>query len=206
MGNIVKQIYSTSIRQDIDAHLNLSKVPKYLKRAESSAELNEIWALRNQIYDQYYLGVSDSDNDAFDQNSWVLYNQNRHNKITSTGRIVFDSPLGLPADEIIKSAVDTLRNEGLTLAEPSKFAISCEARGILPNYLLAFYEIGQSAGIDSLIFIIRDKNVGLYQRIVNAKVLVADIGYSYGTDYCFSLLECKIEKQLSSYFKSLKDK
>ncbi len=206
MGNIPKQTYSTNRTQTIDAQLNLSKVPKYLKRAQSSAELNEIWALRNQTYGKYYLGVSDSDNDTFDQQSWVLYNQNRDKKITSTGRIVFDSPMGLPADEIIKPAIDTLRHQGLTLAEPSKFAISREARGILPSYLLTFYEIAQSAGIDSLIFIIRDKNVGLYQRIVDANVLVADVGYSYGTNYCFSLLECKIEKQLPSYFKSLEDK
>jgi hypothetical protein len=190
----------------VDASLDFSKVPKYLKRAQSSTELDEIWSLRNKRYGKYYLGVSDSDNDAFDQTSWVLYNQNIHNKITSTGRIVFDSPMGLPADEIIKPALDKLRYQGLKLAEPSKFAISREARGILPSYLFTFYEIAQGAGIDSLVFIIRDKNVGLYERIVDAKVLVADVGYSYGTDYCFSLLECKIEKQLPSYFKSLEDK
>ena len=206
MGNIKKQIYAKKLAQHSDAFLNFSKVPKYLKLAQSSTELDEIWVLRNQMYGKYYLGVSDSDNDAFDQSSWVLYNQNIHNKITSTGRIVFDSPLGLPADEMIKPAVDKLRHQGLKLAEPSKFAISREARGILPSYLLTFYEMAQSVGIDSLIFIIRDKNVGLYERIVDANILVADVGYSYGTNNCFSLLECKIEKKLPDYFKSLEDK
>ena len=186
--------------------LNLSKVPRFLQLANKSSELQRIWGLRSKEYGKRYLGFSDDNNDAFDQSSCVLFSQDKASAVVSTGRVVLDSPLGLPADEIIKPAVDSLRSKGLVLAEPSKFAISRKAGNILPVYLLTIYEIGLSLGVDSLIFIIWDKNVGLYERIVDAHVLVPDVGYSYGTQNRFSLLECKIQEELPYYFKSLQDK
>ena len=186
--------------------LRLSKVPRFLQVADERGELDRIWKLRSKAYGKRYLGFSESNRDNFDKESCVLYSQDKVGNIVSTGRVVLDSPLGLPADEIIKPAVDALRAKGLVLAEPSKFAISRKAGNILPVYLLTIYEIGLSLGVDSLIFIIWDKNVDLYKRIVDAKVLVPDVGYSYGTNHRFSLLECKIQKELPYYFKSLKDK
>lgn len=186
--------------------MSLSKVPRFLQIADKPGELRRIWRLRNAEYGKRYMGFSDSQSDHFDPSSCVLFSQAETGDVLSTGRVVIDSPLGLPADEIIKPAIDTLRSRGLVLAEPSKFAISRKAGNILPLYLLTIYEIGLSLGIDSLIFIIWDKNVGLYQRIVDANVLVPDVGYSYGTDNRFSLLECKIQEELPYYFKSLQDK
>lgn len=186
--------------------MGLSKVPRILQLADKPGELRRIWRLRNAEYGKRYMGFSDSRSDNFDQSSCVLFSQAKAGDVLSTGRVVIDSPLGLPADEYIKPFIDKLRSKGLVLAEPSKFAISRRAGNILPLYLLTIYEIGMSLGIDSLIFIIWDKNVGLYKRIVDAKVLVPDIGFSYGTNNRFSLLECKIQKQLPPYFKSLQDK
>lgn len=186
--------------------LNLSKVPRFLQLADNPSRLPEIWKLRNAEYGKRYLGFSDSKNDSFDQESCVLFSEDEAGEVVSTGRVVLDSPLGLPADEIIKPGVDRLRNQGLVLAEPSKFAISRKAGSILPIYLLTIYEIGLSLGVDSLVFIIWDKNVGLYERIVDARVLVSDVGYSYGTKNRFSLLECKIQEELPYYFKSLQGK
>ena len=173
-----------------------------LRIATSNLEIEKIWALRNTEYKKYYSQFSESNNDPYDEISLVMYSNNKQQQIISTGRIAFDGSLGLPSDKVIKPALDKLRQQGLILAEPSKFAIAREARGILPTYLSTFYKVAQKQRIDSLIFIIRDKNVGLYKKIINAHVLVEDVGYSYGTDYQFSLLECRINKKLPTYFQT----
>lgn len=180
--------------------LQLSLVPSQLKIAESIGDFEAISKVRAQQYG-IYPSVTHNQDDTYDKNACVLYSQNSQGEVTSTGRIVFDSPLGLPADQLIKAEIDKLRQQGLVVAESSKFAITREARGILPAYFYTYYEIAAAYGIDSLIFIIRNKNVGLYQKTAGAQVLVDDIGYQYGTHYRFSLLECRVQVVIPTFLK-----
>lgn len=172
----------------------LSRVPDMLNIVSDEAKLSKIWELREVEYTKLYPGVTCFQDDVYDQEACVLYGEDDEGEVISTGRIAFDGPLGLPADELIKPAVDQLRESGKVIAELSKFAISRKARGTLPNYLLTYYEIGMAHKLDSLVFICRSKGSRVYQRAVGAKVLVNDIGYSYGTDECFSFLEWELRK------------
>lgn len=177
----------------------LSLVPNHLRVATEEYEFRQIWALRAGEYMPLYPAVTYFQDDIYDGNACVLYGQDQHGTVTSTGRIVFDGPLGLPADEIIQPEIDKLRSQGLRVAESSKFAISPAARGILPLYFYTYYEIAVRYEIDSLIFIIRDKNVKLYQKTTQAKILLDDIGYHYGTQFRFSLLECRVQEVIPTF-------
>lgn len=179
--------------------IKLSLVPNYLKIATTEQEFQHIWQLRQAEYSSRYPAINYFKDDVYDANACVLYSQNKDGKYISTGRIVLDSVLGLPADELIKPEVDKLRQQGLIIAESSKFAINREARGALPWYFYTYCEICVAYGIDSLIFIIWDKNVGLYQKTAGAKVLVQDIGYHYGTAHKFSLLECRVQEVIPTF-------
>lgn len=181
--------------------LALSQVPERLKIATTEVEFKAVWKLREAEYSKLYPGVTHFKDDAYDGTACVLYSQNQAGELTSTGRIAFDGPFGLPADEIVKPAIDKLRQQGLVVAESSKFTITREARGILPAYFYTYYEIAAGYGIDSLIFIIRDKNVSLYQKTAGANILLDDIGFTYGTGYRFSLLECRVQKVIPTFLK-----
>jgi hypothetical protein len=198
MLNTEAVICPVALKTDITE--KLSKVPQHLQVLSDPQLLPNIWQLRSQLYSKHYSGFSNEQTDSFDQHSLVLYSKNTEQKITSTGRLVIDSKYGLPADEYVKDELDVLRAQGLILAEPSKFAISKEAQGFLVNYLQTFYEIGMALSIDAFIFIINQKNVAFYEKIVDAKVLKQSIGYSYGTLSRFSLLMCSIQKELPSFF------
>lgn len=174
--------------------VQLSFVPSHLQFATEEQEFRKVWELREKEYRRLYPAVAHFQDDVYDSNACVLYSENGCGVLTSTARIVFDSPLGLPADELIKPEIDKLREQGLRVAEASKFAITKDAQGILPFYFYTYYEVAVSYGIDSLIFIIRDKNIGLYQRTAQAKVLLSDIGYCYGTNFRFALLECRVQE------------
>ena len=182
--------------------ISQSCISKNLEISTTNAELQQIWQLRTKEYNKHYSEFSCNDDDNYDQEALVLYSKNQQAQVVSTGRIVFDSLQGLPADIIVKSEVDKLRMQGLTIAELSKLAISEEASGILHEYIQSFYNLTLYQNIDSLIFICKSKSATIYKRLVGAKVLVNSIHYSYGTDFTFSLLEWRIKE--SKYHQSKK--
>lgn len=170
----------------------LSRVPNDIFFIECKQEMGEVKNLRNEQFKRYPEGGSAID--KFDKDACILASKNNKGKITSTGRIVFDGGLGLPADRYVKSEIDKLRNQGFIIAELSKFAIASEARGILRGYLRAYYEIAAEVGIDFFISINPCKDVGVYKKIYAATVRVEDIGHSYGTSDKFTLLEFDLKK------------
>lgn len=181
--------------------ITLSCLSKNLEISTSNNELQKIWELRTAEYNKHYSEFSCNDDDNYDADALVLYSKNQQEQLVSTGRIVFDSLQGLPVDAIIKTEVDKLRKQGLSIAEISKLAISEEASGILHDYIQTFYKVAIQQNIDSLIFICKGSSAVVYRRLVGAKILVENIQYSYGTDFAFSLLEWRIKE--SKYHKVL---
>lgn len=178
--------------------MNLKKykytnVPKPLQVVHEGTDIKKIWRLRQNEYGKRYPNMSAA-NDAYDDYSCILYTEDETGDVTSTGRIVMDGELGLPADEIevIRDEINLLRKRHGSIAELSRFAISDAARGLLPTYLQTYHQFACENNIKLLIFITRDKNINFYRRTLGAKLLHSDVGYSYGTDYRFSLLEWEI--------------
>lgn len=172
---------------------NYTSISQPLKVVNESTDLKKIWQLRQSEYGKYYPAMNDAANDYYDDYSCILYSEDETGDITSTGRLVLDGELGLPADEIVSHEINLLRRRRGSVAEPSRFAISDAARGILPTYLRTYYRLARENAINSLIFITRDKNIGFYRRALGANLICKDVGYNYGTEYKFSLLEWEIK-------------
>lgn len=170
-----------------------NSIAQPLKMVNEGTDIKKIWQLRKSEYGKYYPSMNDAANDIYDDYSCILYSEDGTGDITSTGRLVLDGELGLPADEIIHHEINLLRQHRGSVAEPSRFAISDAARGILPTYLRTYYRLARENAINSLIFITRDKNIGFYRRSLGANLICKDVGYNYGTDYKFSLLEWEIK-------------
>lgn len=187
-----------------------STVPKHLKIATKENEFQKIWARREIEFTKYYPALTHEhfQNDIYDANAYVLYSENPEGEIISTGRLVFDGTFGLPADQVIKDEVDKLRQQGLKIAESSKLAIASTKHGthILPFYFYTYYEIAVQYQIDSVIFIMCNQHIQAYKRFVDVSILVDDIGYSYGTQKTFSLLECRILETAPTILKRLGDR
>lgn len=178
----------------------LAQVSNDIRIYNPSSRLQKIKTLREKQFKKYPEGGASVD--EFDLDAFILTGSNSKGELTSTGRIVFDSTLGLPADTYAKAEIDKLRQKNLVIAELSKFAITSEAKGMLRSYLKAYYKIGVSLGIDSYISINPSKDVNVYKKIYAARVIIEDIGYSYGTNHTFTLMEYKIRdvrKSLSNW-------
>ena len=169
-------------------------ISENLEISISISDMRNIWKLRTTEYNKHYSEFSCNDDDNFDQDALLLFSKNKSGKMISTGRIIFDSPYGLPAEIIIKNEIDKLREQGFIVAELSKLAISEEASGLLSDYIETFYKVALQQNVDRLIFICKEKSAVIYRRLVGAKVLVSNVNYSYGTNDVFSLLEWRIKE------------
>lgn len=182
--------------QVMQHHFTPSTVPEHLKIATKEQEFQKIWARREIEFTKYYPALTHIhfQDDVYDANAYVLYSESEEGEIISTGRLVFDGVFGLPADEVIHGEVDKLRHQGLRVAESSKLAIASAKHGIhiLPFYFYTYYEIAVQYQIDSVIFVMATQHIQAYKRFVDVNILVDDIGYSYGTQKTFALLECRI--------------
>ena len=184
--------------------LDITGLPKGLKIAKSLDDIKRIEDFREGLFSPLYPGMTDFHDDVHDAFSLVLYTENQKGNITSTARVVFDSPTGLPADEYANDSINERRKAGLKLAEVSRFAISDEARdeGLLPVYYQAFFTTCAGNGIDSMIIIINGKSVRFHQKRVGATLLIEDIGHNYGRDdLTFSCLDWSIHQTKPSFFK-----
>lgn len=186
--------------QVIKPNQALSYVPKHLRIATTEEELKNIWEFRRQCF-SIYPAVKNFENDIHDEGACVLYGKSHLGHITSTCRLVFDSSSGLPADQLLKPEIDKLRQEGLRIAESSKLASTIEDMNTIARYFFTYYEIAVSQGVDSIVFIVWDKYISAYRRYVDAQILVRDIGFSYGTENTFSLLECRIKEAAPTIIK-----
>ena len=177
-----------------------------IKVANSEQELDRIWDARDEMFSTKYPVISSRDTDQYDLNACVLFSQNDQGVVTSTARIVLDSELGLPFMEHVPRNKLGSHLRSRHFAEPSKLAISPSAKGLLPLYMRSFYEIATGLNIESLIFICEAKKVGFYEKVVDGVVLIEDIGFGYGTNRCFSLLEWRLadsREKLSIWLKEV---
>lgn len=173
-----------------------------LKVVNEGTDIEKIWRLRQSEYGKYYPAMNDAANDAYDDYSCILYSENDNGNFTSTGRMVLDSEAGLPAEKITPSALKSLRTTYKRIAEPGRFAIAPEGRGLLPLYLKTYYRLALDLNINLLIFITRNKNMKFYQREFSAEIIEEDIGYSYGTDYHFALFALEVSTDLPRFMRA----
>lgn len=188
----------------LEPNSSLLKLPDGIKIAITKDELKQVAKLRKREFGRLYPALTKFEDD-YDATACVLYDKNKDEKIISTGRIVFDSPHGLPADELVPEEINKLRQQQLHIAELSKFTISHEASGVLGIYHLAYCAIAEHHDVDYLVFIVERNKTKAYKKIADASVLAPDIGYSYGTGRRFSLLGgslSSIKNSVSHYWEA----
>ncbi len=91
------------------------------------------------------------------------------NQVIGTLTLCFDSQIGLPADEIFKDKLDTLRNNDCRLAEPSRFAVdhTINSRRVLAAlFHIAYIHAKGIFGLTDFIIEVNPRHVGFYQKML----------------------------------------
>lgn len=161
--------------------------------------LQGIWTARQTVYNELYPEVKTFQNDPHDKNACVLYTRTQSGKISSTARIAFNGPLGIPEKNLVPALIEQLTSNNLQFAELGRFVIDDEARGVLPNYFRAFYQFGDQFGIDTYIMFVRYKWVAFYQRLVKA-IVIAEIEENFGSDSPYAVMTWNLKDTTPRFF------
>ena len=154
--------------------------------AFSVQQLSEIISFRNESYTKHFPELSLDGQDPFDLQSITFFTRDKNNAITSTARFVIESSWGLPEDSLLKAEIDPLRAEGRNLASIGRFVNNhCDVQ-LLREYYRVFYVTAKLLSIDSIVLLVRNKELKFYQNRVGAQIIKTSTGRDYGGAHEFS--------------------
>ena len=175
--------------------LDLSNVSPELKVAKTRHEFERIWAFREREYRRILPDIRGFENDRYDRSAVVLYTENSAGEITSTGRIAFDGPHGLPEESLVHFLIKHHRQRNLRLAEYGRVIIRDNARtGLIKHYFRSVYSIAADNGIEQIIVVSKRKDIGFYLRMVGASLLSDDLNETFGGKEPYACVEWKISE------------
>lgn len=182
--------------------LKLNTLPKGLKLAKTRAELDEIEKFREEIFSKDYPALDNYHSDPHDCYSIIMYTENDKGKITSTARLIFDNPIGFPADSYASNILNQYRRDGKIMIEASRLAISDQAKkGTIALYYGAFYAISVENDIDSVIVVISKNHLKFYMKRLDAKLLVDHLENMNGSGTEFACAEWELCKTSDQFLK-----
>lgn len=180
-----------------------TQLPLPLKQIQSQNQLSRIWKYRKTEYSKRYAEINDFRNDPYDEHAAILYTEDKHNNITSTGRLTFDGAKGLPEDNVFPETVHEYREQGLNLVELGRFIITNSNMALLKAYYEAFYTLSLANNVHYILMIMRQKDVAFHKHMMGASVLSNDVGVSFGSQHAFACVAWEIEKTTPRFFKWL---
>lgn len=180
--------------------LQILNVDKPLSVANDTHQLNKIQAFRAREYKCLYPEVTNFHNDVYDEHACVLFTRDHHGEVNSTGRLAFDGPHGLPDDSLFESLIRHRRESGAKIAELGRLIISDSAGGLLRNYYKAFYEIAIQQKIDSIIIVMRKKDIPFHSRMFGVFPLSLDLGVTFGSQHIYTCMEWRLSSTTQTFF------
>lgn len=182
--------------------LDLSNVSPELHVARTRHEFEKIWAFRKQEYSLLLPEITGFENDPYDRFSIVLFTEDSVGNVTSTGRLAFDTAIGLPEERLVHTLIKEHRQTGLKLAEYGRVIIRDDTRsGLIKHYFKSAYSIAADNGIDSIIVVSKRKDVGFYLKMVGANLLSSDVNETFGGKEPYACIEWNISKTTSRFLK-----
>lgn len=161
--------------------------------------LQHVWAARQGVYNKIYPGVTTFENDPHDSSACVIYTRTITGEISSTARIAFDGPLGIPEQNLVPDLIEQFRGNGVQFAELGRFVIDDAARGVLSNYFRTFYHFGTQFGVDIYIMFVRHKWINFYARLMKAEV-IENIEESFGSDSAYAVMTWRLKDTTPRFF------
>lgn len=179
----------------------ISRLPKGLKVAKTQRDIERVEKFREEIFSKDYPALSNYHNDPHDAFSIIMYTENDDRIITSTARLIFDNPIGFPADDYANDILNKYRKKGIKMVEAGRLAISDEAKGAISLYYESFFALSVENNINSVIVVINKTHLNFYRNRLRAKVLVNNIENMNGSGLNFACVEWKLNKTSNRFFK-----
>lgn len=143
---------------------------------------------RNAVYQSRYPQVPTSNHDQFDESAVTFYGIDCSGDVSSTARLVVDSELGLPEENILRPYLTKWRAHKQRVAEFGRFVIQSNQPDLLKHYYKSIYLVCRALGVCHLALLVRHKELNFYLKRVGATLLCHDTGLTFGSSHRFAAL------------------
>jgi len=181
--------------------LNTEDISDKLKVVKSKHELNEVREFRKTEYSKLLPDIKGFFSDPHDDYSVTLFSRDASGNISSTGRLAFDGPLGLPEENLVADLIIKHRKANLKLAEYGRLIIRETGAKLVKEYYKSIYLIAINNGIDSVIVVSKKKDIYFYEKLIGTKVLSTDVNETFGGTEPYACLEWRLEETRPRFFK-----
>lgn len=180
--------------------LPLGKIQEVIKKFSPGVKLvstpesyGEVMNFRLQEYARRYPAVPQEFIDPFDSNALVFYSQGACGEIVSTARLVFDSHWGLPDEKVLGKLIEPRRSRGERMMELGRFIIVQDNPALLKAYYRLFYVVTKLLNFDSIVMVLRQKELNFHLKRVGAGLLEFDTGLNFGSKHQFAAIVWSLE-------------
>lgn len=191
----------TLLSNEFMRKIKAKTLPEGLQIVESHEELARIETFREASFSPDFPDLKNYRNDPHDPYSLIMYTENEKREVTSTGRLVFDSPVGLPADEYAHQDVNLLRNKNLKLTEASRLTIPNKDKGLIRLYYKSFYCLSVENGFNSIVVVINKSHLNFYINRLGGRLLVDNLENMNGSGLKFVCAEWPLEKTSDKFYR-----
>lgn len=183
------------------------KVPENIKLdapleilEKSTANIKEVSKLWKESYRKVYPNYNIDINDPFNQQSYIICTRDKSNQVVSTARIIIDSPLGFPDDDIYPPEINLLREKGKKLVEVGR-CVNTD-KGLIPKpYFKGIYLLSRAVQADAIIMTMKDRNVSLYQKLIGVQCLSPEMKTHNGGEFKMACMYWELDKTKDCFFK-----
>lgn len=173
-----------------------------IEEARSASDFRMVKTFRKEQYSKCYPEITISDEpDPFDEHAVVLFSWCPNNRLDGTARIVLDSELGLPDEDLFKGYAQELRAHGKRLAEVGRFAIYSDSTDRLKQYYREFWLRAVSLDVDDMLILVKQKDVKFHQNVVGAELVHKDVGTGFGSPYIFAAMRWGVSETRERFFR-----
>lgn len=174
-----------------------------LKLASSAKEVNQVVNFIAAQYQKSFPEIQPHQSSDYITNSFNFYTEDEQGNIDGTISLMLDTEQGFPDEHAYAAAIAPYREAEKILLQAGRFVVSpgkdLEKRAM--TLLQTLYLVPKLLGAAAVIGMVRPKDLSLHQKRFGAKLLMADIGKTYGSDHQFALVAWEPDALTDNYFK-----
>ncbi len=181
----------------------LRDIEPRIRIVTNSEDYNRVIQFRHQHMKRYFPDILRPSHDPFDEKAVILYTEDSQGQVSSTARLVFDSEDGLPDEPVLSSHLSHSRSKGESLVELGRFINQDKEKTLVKSYYRAFYYLSRAMRVDQVVMVMRQRNINFHVKKIGAKLLCADTGVTFGSEYRFAVVSWQLQATKARFLKWL---
>lgn len=185
------------------ANIHDSDLEPPIQYVRSFKEYQKILEFRHVEYNKHLKQVTGKP-DVYDCRAHLLYTKDMQGNIDSMMRLVIDSEIGLPDDNLFGTHTQSLRDRNYKLMELGRFHILNNSQAYLKAYYASVMNIATAEAADIIIMAMQHRHIKFHEKLIGVEVIDPLLAGDFGSGLPYAAVAWEIQQTKPSFFDWLK--